>query len=208
MVASSTMAIDLERDAKRFQDLGHKDIAQGISAWASVAKARGIETFSTPALPEGVIRLPDLTIGGKTSKELEKALVSNKINVSEWAKDMLRSKDFTTLPEQQTLSLVRAKVSDIGLTGTPTTDQIYARANELGWDLCPAEVAPHLRLVLKDQPLDDWFFIGMKQITGSSGCPDVFRLRRGGDGLWLGSDFASPGTGWAPEDGFVFSLRK
>src|SRR3989304_6477209 len=125
------MSAELDKLARQFKASGNKDIAQGVSAWAAVAKARGLETFGTvPVLPEGAIRHPDLTIGGKTPKELEQALVSGGFNVSNWARDILRSRDFTALPKQQDLSLIRVSVSDLGLRGTPTTDQIYARANE------------------------------------------------------------------------------
>lgn len=203
------MGAELQKLAQQFKASGNKDIAAGISAWATVAKSRGLETFSeTPVLPEGAIRLPDLTIGGKTPKELEKALASDGFRVSDWARDMLRDRSFTTLPEQQTLSLVRVKVADLGLTDTPTTDQIYAKANELGLDLCPAEVGPQLRLAYKDQPMDEWLYVGMKQIADSYGYPNVYELDRDTDGSWLSSYWARPDDRWYPENTFVFSLRK
>lgn len=159
------------------------------------------------ALPEGAIRLPDLTIGGKTVKELEMALKSARHNVSDYAKDLLRNPSFTTLPEPQTISLVRSTVSAMGLSGNPTTDRIYERADELGWDLCPAEVGPHYRLAYTDQPLNEWLAIGMKQIPDSDGNPSVFRLGRRDDGSWLHSGWAYPRDQWGPEAEFVFSLR-
>ena len=68
------MAAELDKLAREFKARGDKDIAQGISAWAQVARTRGREAFS---LSEGIIPLPDLTIGGKTAGELEKMLTSN-----------------------------------------------------------------------------------------------------------------------------------
>lgn len=202
------MAAELDKLASQFKALGDKDIAQGVSAWATVARSRGRETFSaTPTLPEGAIRLPDLTIGGKAPKQLEKELVSGGFRISYYAKDLLRSRDFTTLPDKQTLSLVRVKISDLDL-GDPTTDQIYAKAKSLGLELCPAEVGPQLRLAYKDQPLDEWLYIGMKQIADSFGYPDVFRLDRRENGLWLDGVWARPDDKWNPENAFVFSLRK
>jgi hypothetical protein len=191
---------------------------QGLLAMLNTANAAGfkdpaipsgLETFSaTPVLPEGAIRLPDLAIGGRTAKQLESSLASEGFRIGDWARSMLRSRDFTTLPEEQTLNLVRVKVADLGLAGNPTTDQIYAKANDLGLDLCPAEVGPQLRLAYKDQPMDEWLYVGMKQITDSDGNPDVFGLGRDDDGLWLHDDWASPDGTWGPRSEFVFSLRK
>src|SRR3989344_9001710 len=146
------MAAELDKLAREFKARGDKDIAQGISAWAQVARTRGRETFS---LPEGILPLPDLTIGGKTAEELEKMLTSNGHRVSDYAMGLLKNPDFTTLPDEQTIGLVRTTVSAMGLKGNPTTDQIYKKADELGLDLCPAEVGPHLRLAYKDQPMSE-----------------------------------------------------
>jgi len=201
------MAADLEKLARQFRASGDNDIAQGVFTWAQVARERGRETFSeAPVLPEGVIRLPDLTIGGVKPKELGKLLTANGHRVSDYAKDLMEK--MPTLPDQQTISLVRTTVSAMGLSGNPTTDQIYERANELGWNLCPAEVGPHYRLAYKDQPMNEWLYIGMKQMTGSRGRPSVFRLGRGTVGSWLSADWAGPGRRWDPRDGFVFSPRK
>src|SRR5437667_10837843 len=95
----------------------------------------GSETFSaTPALPEGAIPLTDLTIGGKTTEQLEKALASGGINVRGYAEDMLRSRAFTTLKDQQNVSLVKVSVSDLYLRDFPTTGEIYMQASSLGLD--------------------------------------------------------------------------
>ncbi len=104
--------------------------------------------------------------------------------------------------------MVRVKVSDLGLTGNPTTDQIYEKANSLGLDLCPAEVGPYQRLADKDQEMNTLYWIAMKQITDSDGHPVVFRLTRGTDGSWLLGRWAGPDGRWRPGYRLVFSLRK
>jgi hypothetical protein len=168
------------------------------------------EDFRWVASPDGRICVGQITIGGKTAKELEKTLVAGGFEISGEARDMLRSKDFTTLPEQQTLSLVRIRVSDLvwASTGSSKTDQIHAKANELGLDLCPAEVGPYLRLAYKDQPLDEYLFVGMKQIGDSHGSPHVLELDRDVDGSWLNGLYAHPASRWSQENEWVFSLRK
>lgn len=157
------------------------------------------------SFPEGKIRIESLKIGGKSVSQLEQELQQANINISEHAKDMLHSKDFTTLPAPEKLDTVRLKVADL-LPGNPTTDQIYAKAKELGLDLVPAETGVHYRLKYKNQPMDEWLYTGMKQIADRDGHPRVFRLLRDGDGLWLRSSLAFPSSRWRPLDGLMFSL--
>jgi len=160
------------------------------------------------SFPEGKIRRQVVEIGGKAKKQLQAELKQAGINVSSYTEDMLKSSDFTTLSKPQNFDTVRLKVEDLGLSGFPTTDQVYKRAEELGLELCPAEVGPHYRLKYADQPLGEWFYIGMKQIADRDGDPLVFRLVRDVDGLWLDYTWAEPGRKWHPKDEFVFGLRK
>ena len=160
------------------------------------------------SFPEGKIRRQQIEIGGKTKEQLQNEMKQAGVNISSYAEDMIKSSDFTTLPVTQTLDTVRLKVGDLGLSGYPTTDQVYKKAQELGLELCPAEVGPHMRLQTKDQPSGDYYWIGMKQITDSAGYPGVFHLARLGDGLWLDDHWARPGSKWLPSLEFVFSLRK
>lgn len=160
------------------------------------------------SFPEGRVRFEDLEIGGKTAKDLEKELKEKKINISDYIKDMIASKEFTTQKNPEQTDLVRLTVKDLGFPGGATTKEIYQRAEELGLELCPAEVGPHLRLKYQDQPLNEWIFIGMKQIAGRDGYPNVFGLARYGGGLWLHDDWARPDDRWFPELRFVFRLRK
>lgn len=207
------MALWLERLAEYHKGKGNKsraDMYTALAAQESLYKTP--ETFSDViVLPEGVIRLPDLTIGEVKPKELEKAL-GNK--VTDYARDLLRSKDFIILPKQKAIGLVIATPSVMGLSGNPTTDQIFDRADKLNWNLCPAEVGPHLVLALNDQPEYKNFqinlpiSIGMKQIAGRRGDPFVFGVGRGDGGSWLGARWAGPTVRWNPESRFVFSPRK
>ncbi len=165
------------------------------------------------SFPEGKIRFDDLKIGGKTEQVLEKELHEQRISIYNNAQDInaqdiLRSKDFTTLKNQEEIKLVRLKVRDLGLENSATTNEIYKRAEELGLELCPAEVGPHYRLKYKDQPLNEWLHIAMKQISGRGGDPRVFDLGRSARGLWLDDYWAGPGDLWNSEDMFVFRLRK
>lgn len=158
------------------------------------------------AFPEGRIRLEDLGIGGKNEQALEKEL-RDQVRVFGYAQDVLRSNDFTTLKNPERIKLVRLTVRVLGFENGATTDEIYRRAEELGLELCPAEVGPHYRLKYQDQPIGEWLAIAMKPISDRGGDPRVFHLARGEEGLWLRGRWADPRSRWNPEDEFVFRLR-
>ncbi|PIR80193.1 MAG: hypothetical protein COU25_01200, partial [Candidatus Levybacteria bacterium CG10_big_fil_rev_8_21_14_0_10_35_13] len=159
------------------------------------------------SFPEGRIRFDSVTIGGKDRSQLQRELRESGMNVSQDAEFMTRSRDFVTSEAPHDIGLVRLKVGDLGLPDEySTTDKIFKRAIELGLELCPAEVGPNYRLQYRDQPMNEWVFIGMKSITDSDGRPDVFRLGHDAGGLWLVDFWAFPVYGWGPENEFVFSL--
>ena len=113
--------------------------------------------------PERRVRVETISIGGKTSEELQKELRKRKMNVSSSAEDMMKSKDFVTLKDPQDLQLARLRVQELELGGTPTTDEVYSRIQALGGELCPAEAGPHKRLKDADQLSEDLYFMAMKQ---------------------------------------------
>ena len=160
------------------------------------------------SFPERKVRREKAEIGGKTSKQLQSEMEQAGIKTSSYAEDMLKNSDFTTLKNPEEINLILLAVADLGLNGHPTTDEIYARAEELGFELCPAELGPHYRLQNTDQPLGDWRYVGMKQITDADGHPGVFELVRDGDGLWLDDYWAVPDDRWGPGRQFLFRLRK
>jgi hypothetical protein len=166
-----------------------------------------IENIYT-SFPEGKIQRKEVEIGGKDAKSLEAELRQKGINIYDRAMDLLKSKDFNVLKNPEKIETVKLSIADLGFKNGATTDEIYKKAEELGLELCPAEVGPQLRLQYADQPMDDWVFIGMKQIAGRGGIQDVFYLGRDGGGLWLGTGWAEPDCRWGPGYQFVFRLRK
>ena len=161
------------------------------------------------SFPERIIRREKAEIGGKSPEQLQNEMEQAGIKISSYAKEMMESSDFTTLKNPEDINLIQLSVADLGIDKShPTTDEIYARIEELGLELCPAELGPHYRLQNLDQPAGDWRYVGMKQITGAGGRPGVFGLGRVGGGLWLGGSWASPGDRWSSESQFLFRLRK
>ena len=167
----------------------------------------GLEHVYT-SFPEKKIRRESVEIGGKTTEQLIAEMEAAHINISDYAKSMMKNRDFIPGKTREEATLIRLTVADLGFKTSATTDQIYERAQTLGLELCPPDTGPNYRLKYKDQPLNEWVRIGMKQIADSGGDPDVFRLGRSGDGLWLDSRWALPDDTWNPDGGFVFRLRK
>lgn len=158
------------------------------------------------------------------TRELLSQLAEEQINISGYAFDMLKSANFTTLGKQQ-ITLVKARVSDLGFKNGAATAEIIGtekdiddhgnqapftkgRMKELGLNLCLPEVGIYQRLKDTKQPLGDWYWIAMKQIFVRGGFPLVFVLGRGEDGLWLRDSWAYPDGWWSPGREFVFALRK
>ncbi len=182
----------------------------------------GVENVYT-SFPEGKIPRQNIEIGGKDERELESFLTQNghRFDYVGW---MLEHDDFKRSlrepdenqpdwkqwkiksPEEATL--IRLRVEDLGFPSGATTDQIYARAEELGLELCPPEVGPQFRLQYANQPMNEYVYVGMKQISASGGWPHVFYVGRNDDGSWLGLNWAKPTYGWPAYSQFVFRLRK
>lgn len=130
-------------------------------------------------------------------------LKAKNIYTSLYAEDIINKTEFS--PESTEYNLVQFTVEQLGFSEGATTDEIYAKAEELDLELCPAEVGPHLRLQYGGR---DWKFISMKQIKDRYGDPRVFDLGAGGVGLRLYAHGAGPASRWLAGSGFVFRFRK
>lgn len=159
------------------------------------------------SFPGKKIRRENVEIGGKSAEQLISEMEVAGINISDYAKNMLRNPQFVP-GNREEITLIRLTVADIGFKSGATTDQIYKRAQALGLELCPPDTGPNYRLRYRNQPLGEWLYIGMNRISAPYGDRDVFGLARDGDGLWLGDTWADPDAGWSPDNGFVFRLRK
>lgn len=159
---------------------------------------------------EGKVRIEPWTIGGKDAQTLLGELAGRGRNIGSYARSMVESHEFTTLPEPQRIEVVLSKVGDLGIKRDyPTTAEIEARRDELGLDPLPAEALLHYLLENGDKlQRGEVIIAGMKPITDSDGNPDVFVVERNAVGLWLIDDWAIPDDGWNPGDQFAFSLRK
>jgi hypothetical protein len=135
----------------------------------------------------------------QTSEQARLKLEEKGILVSDYGKDLLDKTEYSK--EQQEYNLVQFTVGQLGFPDGATTDQIYARALELGLKLCPPEVGPQLRLVYEGK---DWKIVAMKQITDRDGGPFVFSLDSVDAKLELRVNGASPGGRSSSVGPFVF----
>lgn len=136
-------------------------------------------------------------------EKAEQALEGKNIYLGKWVKDILYKTEFNK--DGKTYELVQFTVGQLGFPNGATTDEIYAKAQELGLQLAPAEVGPHLRLAY---PGTDWKLIAMKQIIDHDGYPHVFSLSADVIELKLLANDAAPGNRWNADDHFVFLSRK
>lgn len=183
--------------------------------------------YAYDSFPESGNRLMESGVGGKTETawetELQEKEAKGQIHISEYAWDMVNDSEFehslydnADKPREQwqlknfeAVKLLRLQVRHLfGDENTHTTQEIYQRAQELGLELCPPEVGPSLLLQYAKQPLNQWSLIAMKQIPDRRDDPNVFRLERGTNGLWLEDHSADPASEWHPESEWCFRLRK
>ena len=160
------------------------------------------------SFPDKKIKRESVEIGGKSVEQLISEMEAAGINISNYAKRILRNaKEFVPGRSSEEATLIRLTVADLGFKTNATTNQVFERAQALGLELCPLDTGPNYRLKYRNQPLNECIYVGMKQITDSDGRLSVFSLERIDDGLWLDDDEALPGSGWHPGCKFVFRLR-
>lgn len=179
--------------------------------FAQVFQMPKIENIFT-SFPDGIVRKGEREIGGETKEEFDanvmQELKRRGVNISSGAQSMEQSAEFTVQENREIITTIRLKVRDLGFTNSATTEQIYARAEEFGLELCPAEVGPRQRLADMEQPRGQWYSIAMKPIAYQNGNPCVFYLDHNDDGLWLRSNWTPPTDKWYPDCELMFRLRK
>ena len=144
-----------------------------------------------------------VTLGLKKSpKNYRKAIEKAGCRIGDYAGQILNKTEVSQTEVE--VDLVVVTVGELGFKDGARRDVLYARAIELGLQLCPAEVGPALRLLYKDQPRGEWLRIGMEPITASVGCPGVFGVGHGSDVRWLHNYYGSADIIWRADHRWVF----
>jgi hypothetical protein len=145
---------------------------------------------NTPPIPvESGIAVPvwrTITVGTfKNSFALLSALDAAGCGIGSSAEEILARPAFTVGTTKTTVELFAVSAAELGFqTNTAPLADIYARAQQLGFGLAAAEVAPQLRLQYFDQPMGE-FLIGMEPIKTWKGEPVILTVANGGAGLVL-----------------------
>ena len=134
------------------------------------------------------------------------ALDSARIKIGDAADEILGRLAFPYGTRKIDVELAVLSAAELGVESESSLSDVYKRARQVGLELCPAEVAPQLRLDYRDQPLGDALNIAMEPVATRSGEPTILALVNFGTGLALigsdgRSDFMVPRT-WR----FVFAL--
>ena len=162
----------------------------------------------------------EVVIGSMTKEQLVQALEQHSIRLNPLAERLLASELFTVSNREKRLSTVEATVGELGFAHGATLIEIYEKAIMMGWDVCPIELGPYMRLQYRDQPegfLDKpvtknrapygSLTIASQIVSEDDDFPKGFYLRKIDGVLWLRGYRSSLDFLWSPEDSFVF-LKK
>lgn len=144
--------------------------------------------------------------GPKNADGYRKAINDKGMRTGDWASDIMNKPAFTITKDKTEVNLVVVSVGELGFPKGATREAIYQAAKKLGYELCPPDVGPELRLQYPDQPKDEWLIIGMEPITVSGGRLKLFCVGHDGYGQWLGSCYGDPDSVWFAGNDFVFVL--
>ncbi len=160
-----------------------------------------------------------ITLGTHTSGvSLLVALLEGECDVSPWSREALGNPSFPVVAAETTIDIVVVSMLELGFAADEfaTIDAIYARAKQMGFETCPVETAPQLRLQFRDQPdlttgkrLGDFFVASEPFVLTRDGFPKIFSVLRDDDfphpetgiGLWLiSNDTVESEIGDTPTD--------
>jgi hypothetical protein len=114
------------------------------------------------------------------------ALASAHVRVGNSAGNIVGQPAFTFTQRRKQLDLVVLTAAELGFDAPAASlADIYARAAELGFELCPAEAAVQLRLEYRNQRVGEFLSVAMDPIADARGQPVSLSVANGGAGLLL-----------------------
>jgi len=186
--------------------------ARGVQAlFAAAFVACASAAFAqAPALEvKGAFELPvwkTIVVGSHRGVDaVRDALDRERIVIGDSADEILGRPAFTFAAERRALNLVLRSVAELGFgeRGATLAD-IHSRAVRLGFELCPEEVGPQLRLQYRNQPVGEFLHLAMKPQRTYDGELTDFTLANTGAGLTLLGGSAKPDLVLAGNVTFVF----
>ncbi|MHB8660623.1 MAG: hypothetical protein ACYC75_01630 [Minisyncoccota bacterium] len=213
---------DIAADLPVVFDCAPKDIAHSVAEISEKTKAyigplepgifyvlpRNLNHVYTK-FPESRLKFRSIELGTgfEDGPAFARAIEKRDMQVTDWAGDLLKNPDFKVVGERAGADLVEVSVAALGFSKSTRYDAICVRAQELGLELCPAEVGPQLRLQYADQPNGENLRIAMKTINDSHGRPCIFCVDHRYDSglfLWPVEVEGRPGNEVGREGRFVF----
>ena len=141
------------------------------------------------------------------TKTLIEALTVSSNKIHRLAAEALEVIELSELKQSVDLSVLL--VEELGFKGylTVSLKDIYKAAKRRGFDLCPAEVGPQLRLQYPDQPYLDCLNIAMEPLHMPSGGHFLFKVSNDSGGRWLEMRSGNPDDTFCVLERFVFVRR-
>lgn len=168
----------------------------------SVIKSKWIEKDS-------VIRF-SVASGGITGEEWIARLESKGFRVGDYAKSVLRSKDFK--PTNGIIYEIAVLKGELFSDSDRTTKTIRKEAKNRKLSTPNAEVACLIREKFSDKELEAmglyWIVAMHEPIKDSDGDSILLSASRIDSGSWLDADYDSPGDEWGRGDGFAFVVSQ
>lgn len=155
------------------------------------------------------LKSPDkITVGGKTREQLFDEMDNNNVYIIDLARQMMRSKAFTTTNKAGQVYFVSFSVEDLFSDSKDHfIDEIYDKATKtFGLELCQSEDGPNYSLHYPNPPQRKYLSIGMKPISVSGRSLRVFSIDAFPTGVWLQSGWMPSDRGCRPEAQFIFRL--
>ena len=197
VVSASVLAFSAVADANELRAVRAQGIDRAVAATPVVEVHHG-PRVSVPSLggktTAEIAIWQTATLGTyKTIDALRDALDAKRIHIGDRADEILGRSAFNLSKIRRDARLVVLAVSELGFEeeGASPVD-IYARARQRGFELCPAELGPQLRLQYLNQPLGEFLHIAMAPIALYGGEPADFTVANGGARLILIAGYAGP----------------
>lgn len=185
----------------------NSEIKQG---W--IENPRGLSKVLSEALcpPENTVEFTvfkTIKLGThKLVNDLRQSLKDGGNRIGKWGNDILGK--ITLAESEMEVTLHVATVKELTGKDWATNREINEAIRSKGYDLCPAEAGPQLRLQYSDQPNGEWIRVAMEPISASDGDLNVFHVAHDDGECWLNGSDGHPGNEWHGGARFVFVSRK
>ena len=143
----------------------------------------------------------------QTLDDFRDKMKKEEMRFGHWAEAICEKLDFSAFAREVEFELVVASVAELGFTQGAFCEDVHNRARELGWSLCPPELALCLRLQYVRQQKYQVLMVAMEPIA-VEGELFMFQIEGATSGLELGAYNGESDFFWHSETLFVFVRRK